>query len=51
MHRKMTQLSGNRHVESIEGSPFEHNPHHTAHGMPHNIEEAVAKEKRLAGVR
>jgi hypothetical protein len=31
-HDRIQAISGVRH--SAKGSPLEHNPHHTAHGMP-----------------
>jgi hypothetical protein len=33
-HHKIEALSGLHGVRHTRGHPMEHNPHHTAHGMP-----------------
>lgn len=50
-HDRMTAISGVRHVAAVQGSRFEHNPHHTAHGKPLSEEEfrEFLKEEQKEG--
>jgi len=55
-HDKIQEMTGNCHVCKSKGTMFDHNPHgysepsplHSSHA---GIDAAVAKEKRLAGLK
>jgi hypothetical protein len=55
-HDKFREMTGNCHVQKVKGTMFEHDPHgyhvesplHSSHA---GIDAAVAKEKRLAGLK
>lgn len=49
-HDHIADLSGCYHSRHSKHSPFEHNPH--GYGLnKHEVEEAVKKERKLAGMR
>jgi hypothetical protein len=51
-HDRIRAISGIRQVTTVDGSPMEHNPHHTAHG--HALSEtefrAFLKEEQKEGM-
>jgi hypothetical protein len=52
-HKKIEQISGVPYCGHVRGSPFEHNPHHTAHpGLAGKTElemEQYMREERETG--
>jgi hypothetical protein len=51
-HKKIQQVSGMPGIQHIKGTPCEHNPHQTAHGMEAggSVEHAVERERKLSGL-